>query len=231
MGQCIGTETLDLHESPDDQVTGVSRELTPVLDLSQQTRVTADEIAQALRDLKPPDEILSSVFPEALASRNENQLAGWLFLNHPRLTVLRLGGPYLSIFAGSAIVGVFIGLTVVVQRGSTIIWVFHDKEDDLTPIRERLVKEGEGKHSLEEYTVDVPEEFLIRPHPVSENIKTTSPKEPSTAPISVPKPPRTPMTPSKSRHNSTSRSFSRRSCGRSSIGTLSTISGNLVSPV
>lgn len=133
MGQCYGRIGGDLHETSDEQVRSV--ELTPQQDLNAEARTVITNIAGDLNRLLPPDDILVARFPDARAIRNANQLAGWLFANDPRLTLFRLGGPFINAFAGTTILGTFLGLTVVVQRGSTIIWVFHDKNDDLTPIR------------------------------------------------------------------------------------------------
>ena len=130
MGQCFGHTLGDLHETHDNQV-----ELTPQRDLNAEARIVVSEIARDVNSLLPPDDILRERFPEALAIRNANQLAGWLFANHPRLTLFRLGGPFIDAFSTPTILGAFLGLTVVVQRGSTILWVFHDKDEDLTPIR------------------------------------------------------------------------------------------------
>jgi hypothetical protein len=133
MGQCYGLLGENLHETPDDQVRSV--ELTPQRDLDAEARIVVSEIARDLNNPLPPDDILQARFPDALAIRNANQLAGWLFANNPRLTLFRLGGPFIDAFARPTIAGIFLGLTIVVQRGSTILWVFHDKDDDLTPIR------------------------------------------------------------------------------------------------
>jgi len=222
MGQCYGRIGGDLHETSDEQVRSV--ELTPQQDLNAEARTVITDIASDLNRLLPPDYILLARFPDARAIRNANQLAGWLFANNPRLTLFRLGGPFINAFAGTTILGTFLGLTVVVQRGSTILWVFHDKDDDLTPIRKRLELERKGNQKLEEYTVNVSDKFLMRPEQVVENktcedVKRTQQSR---------KPPVRRAT------NSTTRSINRPSCGHSSIGSisnLSSISGNLVSPV
>jgi len=223
MGQCYGRIDGDLHDTPEDQVRSV--ELTPQRDLNAEARIVISDIAGDLNRLLPPDDILQARFPDALAIRNANQLAGWLFANHPRLTLFRLGGPFISAFASTTMLGTFIGLPVVVMRGSTILWVFHDKDDELTLIRKRLEHEGKEKYELEEYTIDVSEKFLMRPEQVvehesiAEEVKQTQQSR---------KPPVRTAT------SSTNRSFSRRVCGHSSIGSisnLSSISGNLVSPV
>jgi len=216
MGQCFGHTLGDLHETHDNQV-----ELTPQRDLNAEARIIVSEVARDLNSLLPPDDILQERFPEALAIRNANQLAGWLFANHPRLTLFRLGGPFIDAFAAPTILGAFLGLTVVVQRGSTILWVFHDKDEDLTPIRKRLQQEEEGKHKLEEYTEEVSKEFLMRPEQsnICENVEEI--KQSRKAPI-------------RSATSSTNQSFFPKACGHSSIGSISNlshISGNLVSAV
>ena len=133
MGQCYGRPAGNLHETPDVQVRSV--ELTPQRDLNAEARIVVTEVAKDLNNLLPPDDILQARFPDALAIRNANQLAGWLFANNPRLTLFRLGGPFVAAFASPTVLEIFLGLPIVVQRGSTILWVFHDEDDDLTPIR------------------------------------------------------------------------------------------------
>jgi hypothetical protein len=226
MGQCYGRPVANLHETPEGQVRSV--ELTPQRDLNAEARIAATEVARDLNNLLPPDDILQERFPDALAIRNANQLAGWLFANDPRLTLFRLGGPFIDAFASPTMAGIFLGLTIVVQRGSTILWVFHDKDDDLTPIWKRLEQEGKGKHALEEYTVDVSEKLVMRPvieHVIEHDIKFDE---------DVKQIKQSRKTPVRTATNSTNRSFTRRACGHSSIGSisnLSSISGNLVSPV